>query len=153
MNYQLDVKKDGSVIATVGQDWTSGSGGGMSGKEKGIASATDWVTFAKLWNANGLPTLSDGVTPDYSLYEDYGWYETEGENRVFTIKLTSSFVLTGVTTGELYQPVGIVIRLHCLLTGKDGKSASTYRTILNLSQVNIRAWWGIRSPASVTCGW
>lgn len=79
MNYQLDVKKDGSVIATVGQDWTSGSGGGMSGKEKGIASATDWVTFAKLWNANGLPTLSDGVTPDYSLYEDYGWYETEGE--------------------------------------------------------------------------
>lgn len=41
VNYQLDVKKDGSVIATVGQDWTSGSGGGMSGKEKGIASATD----------------------------------------------------------------------------------------------------------------
>ena len=106
VGYTLHVKKDGKVIATVGQDWTSESGGDMSGKEKGIASAADWVAFTKLWNANGLPMMSDGITPDYSLYEDYGWYETDGTNRVFTIKLTASFVLTGVASGELYVPVG-----------------------------------------------
>lgn len=105
MNYQLNVKKDGSITATVGQDWTSGSGGSIQGKEKGISSSADWVAFAKLWNANGLPKHSDG-TFDYTLYENYGWYETAGTNRIFTIKLTSSFVLTGVTSGELYVPVG-----------------------------------------------
>lgn len=141
VNYQLDVKKDGSLIATVGQDWTSGSGGGMSGKEKGIASATDWVTFAKLWNANGLPTLSDGVTPDYSLYEDYGWYETEGENRVFTIKLTSSFVLTGVTTGELYQPVGT--DSHPLTLPIDGQGWEISIDLQNNSQLIAGKYSGV----------
>lgn len=106
VGYTLHVKKDGKVTATVGQDWTSESGGNMSGQEKGISSAAEWVTFTKLWNANGLPTLPDGITPDYSLYEDYGWYETDGTNRIFTIKLTTSFVLTGTKTGELYVPVG-----------------------------------------------
>ena len=106
VGYTLHVKKDGKVTATVGQEWTSESGGDMSGKEKGIASAADWVAFTKLWNANGLPMMSDGITPDYSLYEDYGWYETDGTNRIFTIKLTASFVLTGVASGELYVPVG-----------------------------------------------
>lgn len=106
VGYTLNVKKDGKVTATVGQDWTSESGGEMSGNEKGIASPTDWVAFTKLWNANGLPMMPDGVTPDYSLYENYGWYETDGTNRVFTVKLTSSFVLTGVASGELYVPVG-----------------------------------------------
>lgn len=106
VGYTLHVKKDGKVTATVGQEWTSESGGEMSDNEKGIASPTDWVAFTKLWNANGLPMMPDGITPDYSLYEDYGWYETDGTNRVFTIKLTASFVLTGVASGELYVPVG-----------------------------------------------
>lgn len=106
VGYTLHVKKDGKVTATVGQEWTSESGGEMSGNEKGIASPTDWVAFTKLWNAKGLPMMPDGITPDYSLYEDYGWYETDGTNRVFTIKLTASFVLTGVASGELYVPVG-----------------------------------------------
>lgn len=105
MNYQLNVKKDGTVTATVAQEWTPETDGSMTGKEKGIGSAAEWVAFTKLWNASGLPAKSDG-TPDYSLYEKYGWYETDGTNRVFTIKLTSSFVLTGVMTGELYTPVG-----------------------------------------------
>lgn len=106
IGYTLHVKRDGKVTATIGQDWTSESGGDMSGKEKGIASAADWVMFTKLWNAKGLPMMPDGITPDYSLYEDYGWYETDGTNRVFTIKLTASFVLTGVASGDFYVPVG-----------------------------------------------
>lgn len=105
VGYTLNVKKDGTVT-TSGGEWTPNPGGDISGKEKGIGSAAEWVAFTKLWNANGLPTLDDGVTPDYSLYEKYGWYETKGANRVFTIKLTASFVLTGTVTGELYEPVG-----------------------------------------------
>ena len=105
VNYQLNIKKDGKMTATVAQEWTSGTGGDISGTEKGIGLASDWIAFATLWNANGLPTLADG-TPDYSLYEDYGWYETDGANRVFTIKLTAPFMLTGVTSGDLYVPVG-----------------------------------------------
>lgn len=104
VNYQLNVKKDGTMTATVANDWTSGSGGSMSGKEKGIATAADWVAFAETWNANGLP-VSNG-SPDYTLYEDYGWYETDGANRVFTVKLTAPFLLTGVASGKLYVPVG-----------------------------------------------
>ena len=105
VNYTLNVKKDGTV-AISGGVWTPTPGGDISGKEKGISTAAEWVAFAKLWNANGLPTLPGGTTPDYTLYEDYGWYETNGANRVFTIKLTASFVLTGTNTGELYEPVG-----------------------------------------------
>lgn len=106
VNYQLNVKKDGTVTATVAQEWTPGTDGSMTGKEKGIGSPEEWLEFTKLWNANGLPNKADGTTPDYSLYEKYGWYETEGAKSVFTIKLTSSFVLTGVDAGELYTPVG-----------------------------------------------
>lgn len=106
VGYTLHVKKDGKVTATVGQDWTSESGGDMSGKEKGISTAAEWVAFAETWNANGLPKLPDGVTPDYTLYEDYGWYETKGSDRVFTIKLTAPFQLTGVSSDKLYVPVG-----------------------------------------------
>lgn len=106
VNYLLNVKKDGTVTATVSQGWTSGTDGSMTGKEKGIGSPEEWLEFTKLWNANGLPNKADGTTPDYSLYEKYGWYETEGAKSVFTIKLTSSFVLTGVDAGELYTPVG-----------------------------------------------
>lgn len=105
VGYTLNVKKDGTVT-TSGGEWTPNPGGGISGKEKGIGSAAEWVAFTKLWNANGLSTPADGTTPDYSLYEDYGWYETKGATRVFTIKLTASFLLTGTTTGELYEPVG-----------------------------------------------
>ena len=105
VNYLLDIKKDGAMTATVANDWTTGSGGNISGKEKGISSAAEWVAFAETWNTNGLPKLSDG-TPDYTLYEDYGWYETKGADRVFTIKLTAPFQLTGVSSGKLYVPVG-----------------------------------------------
>ena len=106
VNYLLNVKKDGTMTATVANDWTTGTGGSISGKEKGIANATDWVTFANTWNEKGLSTLPDGTTFDYTPYEDYGWYETKGTDRVFTITLTSSFLLTGVSSGELYVPVG-----------------------------------------------
>ena len=107
VNYQLSMKKDGTMTATVADnEWTSGSGGDMSGKEKGIGTVAEWIAFAKLWNENGLPTQLDGVTPDYTIYENYGWYEMEGANRVFTIKLTSPFMLTGVGESEFYEPVG-----------------------------------------------
>lgn len=132
MNYLLNVKKDGSITATVAQDWTSDTGGNMSGKEKGIGSAADWVAFAKLWNANGLPVQSDGVTPDYTLYENYGWYETKGTNRIFTIKLTSSFVLTGTTIGELYAPVGT--DTHPLTLPIDGQGWEIDIDLQNSSQ-------------------
>ncbi len=132
VNYLLSVKKDGSMTATVAQDWTSDTGGNMSGKEKGIGSAADWVAFAKLWNTNGLPVQSDGVTPDYTLYENYGWYETKGTNRIFTIKLTSSFVLTGTTIGELYAPVGT--DTHPLTLPIDGQGWEIDIDLQNSSQ-------------------
>lgn len=140
VNYQLNVKKDGTVTATVGQEWTPGKDDTMTGKEKGISSAADWVAFTKLWNANGLPYKPDG-TPDYSQYENYGWYETEGTNRVFTIKLTSSFVLTGVTTGELYTPVGT--DLHPLTLPIDGQGWKISIDLQNSSQLIKEKYSGI----------
>lgn len=141
VGYTLQVKKDGKVTATVNQDWTSEPGGDMSGKEKGIASAADWVAFTKLWNANGLPTLADGTTPDYSLYEDYGWYETDGANRVFTIKLTASFVLTGVASDELYMPVGT--DTHPLTLPIDGQGWQISIDLQNSSQLIEGKYSGI----------
>ncbi|MCS3196980.1 fimbrillin family protein [Bacteroides thetaiotaomicron] len=141
MSYTLNVKKDGKVTATVGQDWTTDNGGDISGKEKGIGTVTDWVSFAKLWNTNGLPTLADGVTPDYSLYENYGWYETDGTNRVFTIKLTSSFVLTGVASGELYVPVGT--DTHPLTLPIDGQGWQISIDLQNNSQLIEGKYSGI----------
>ena len=141
VGYTLHVKKDGKVTATVGQDWTSESGGEMSGNEKGIASAADWVAFTKLWNANGLPMMSDGITPDYSLYEDYGWYETDGTNRAFTIKLTASFVLTGTKTGELYVPVGT--ETHPLTLPIDGQGWEISIDLQNSSQLIEGKYSGI----------
>lgn len=141
VGYKLQVKKDGKVTATVNQDWTSEPGGDMSGKEKGIASAADWVAFTKLWNANGLPTLADGTTPDYSLYEDYGWYETDGANRVFTIKLTVSFVLTGVASDELYMPVGT--DTHPLTLPIDGQGWQISIDLQNSSQLIEGKYSGI----------
>lgn len=133
LGYTLHVKKDGKVTATVGQDWSSESGGDMSGQEKGINSIEEWMAFTKLWNANGLPTLSDGVTPDYSLYEKYGWYETDGANRTFTIKLTASFVLTGTKAGELYAPVGT--DAHPLTLPIDGQGWEISIDLQNSSQL------------------
>lgn len=141
VGYTLHVKKDGKVTATVGQDWTSESGGEMSGNEKGIASAADWVAFTKLWNAKGLPMMPDGITPDYSLYEDYGWYETDGTNRVFTIKLTASFVLTGVASGELYVPVGT--DTHPLTLPIDGQGWQISIDLQNSSQLIEGKYSGI----------
>lgn len=141
VGYTLNVKRDGKVTATVGQEWTSESGGEMSGNEKGIASAADWVAFTKRWNANGLPTLSDGTTPDYSLYEDYGWYETDGTNRVFTIKLIASFVLTGVASGELYVPVGT--DTHPLTLPIDGQGWEISIDLQNSSQLIEEKYSGI----------
>lgn len=141
VGYTLHVKKDGKVTATVGQEWTSESGGEMSGNEKGIASPTDWVAFTKLWNAKGLPMMPDGITPDYSLYEDYGWYETDGTNRVFTIKLTASFVLTGVASGELYVPVGT--DTHPLTLPIDGQGWQISIDLQNSSQLIEGKYSGI----------
>lgn len=141
VGYTLHVKKDGKVTATVGQEWTSESGGEMSGNEKGIASPTDWVEFTKRWNANGLPMMLDGITPDYSLYEDYGWYETDGTNRVFTIKLTASFVLTGVASGELYVPVGT--DTHPLTLPIDGQGWQISIDLQNSSQLIKGKYSGI----------
>lgn len=141
LGYTLHVKKDGKVTATVGQEWTSESGGEMSGNEKGIASPTDWVAFTKLWNAKGLPMMPDGITPDYSLYEDYGWYETDGTNRVFTIKLTASFVLTGVASGELYVPVGT--DTHPLTLPIDGQGWQISIDLQNSSQLIEGKYSGI----------
>lgn len=141
VGYTLHVKKDGKVTATVGQDWTSESGGEMSGNEKGIASAADWVAFTKLWNAKGLPMMPDGITPDYSLYEDYGWYETDGTNRVFTIKQTASFVLTGVASGELYVPVGT--DTHPLTLPIDGQGWQISIDLQNSSQLIEGKYSGI----------
>lgn len=141
VGYTLHVKKDGKVTATVGQDWTSESGGNMSGQEKGISSAAEWVAFTKLWNAHGLPTLADGVTPDYTLYENYGWYETDGANRVFTIKLTASFVLTGTKTGELYVPVGT--DTHPLTLPIDGQGWQISIDLQNSSQLIEGKYSGI----------
>lgn len=141
VGYTLHVKKGGKVTATVGQDWTSESGGEMSGNEKGIASPTDWVAFTKLWNANGLPMMPDGITPDYSLYEDYGWYEMDGTNRVFTIKLTASFVLTGVASGELYVPVGT--DTHPLTLPIDGQGWQISIDLQNSSQLIKEKYSGI----------
>lgn len=141
VGYTLHVKKDGKVTATVGQEWTSESGGEMSGNEKGIASPTDWVAFTKLWNAKGLPMMPDGITSDYSLYEDYGWYETDGTNRVFTIKLTASFVLTGVASGELYVPVGT--DTHPLTLPIDGQGWQISIDLQNSSQLIEGKYSGI----------
>lgn len=141
VGYTLHVKKDGKVTATVGQEWTSEPGGEMSGNEKGIASPTDWVAFTKLWNAKGLPMMPDGITPDYSLYEDYGWYETDGTNRVFTIKLTASFVLTGVASGELYVPVGT--DTHPLTLPIDGQGWQISIDLQNSSQLIKEKYSGI----------
>ena len=141
VGYTLHVKKDGKVTATVGQEWTSESGGEMSGNEKGIASPTDWVAFTKLWNAKGLPMMPDGITPDYSLYEDYGWYEMDGTNRVFTIKLTASFVLTGVASGELYVPVGT--DTHPLTLPIDGQGWQISIDLQNSSQLIKEKYSGI----------
>ena len=141
VGYMLHVKRDGKVTATVGQGWTSESGGDMSGKEKGIASAADWVAFTKLWNANGLPILPGGGTPDYSLYEDYGWYETDGANRVFTIKLTASFALTGVASGDLYVPVGT--DSHPLTLPIDGQGWQISIDLQNSSQLIEGKYSGI----------
>lgn len=140
MNYQLNVKKDGTVTATVAQEWTPETDDSMTGKEKGIGSAAEWVAFTKLWNASGLPAKSDG-TPDYSLYENYGWYETDGTNRVFTIKLTSSFVLTGVMTGELYTPVGT--DSHPLTLPIDGQGWKISIDLQNSSQLIEETYSGI----------
>lgn len=140
VNYQLNVKKDGTVTATVAQEWTPGTDDSMTGKEKGIGSAAEWVTFTKLWNEKGLPTKPDG-TPDYSLYEKYGWYETDGTNRVFTIKLTSSFVLTGVMTGELYTPVGT--DSHPLTLPIDGQGWKISIDLQNSSQLIEGTYSGI----------
>ena len=154
VRYTLNVKKDGKVTATAGQDWSSGAGGDISGKEKGIGSVIEWVAFTKLWNTNGLPTSADGTTPDYTLYEDYGRYETKGTSRIFTIKLTASFLLTGTVTGELYTPVGTDTHpLTLPIDGRDGKSALTCRTVPNLLRERIRALWGIHRQVLVTCGW
>lgn len=141
VGYTLNVKKDGKVTATVGQDWSSGAGGDMSGKEKGIGSVVEWVAFTKLWNANGLPTPADGTTPDYSLYEDYGWYETKGTNRIFTIKLTASFLLTGTTTGDLYAPVGT--DTHPLTLPIDGQGWQISIDLQNSSQLIEGKYSGI----------
>lgn len=140
VNYLLNVKKDGTVTATVAQEWTPGTDDSMTGKEKGIGSAIDWVAFTKLWNANGLPAKPDG-TPDYSLYENYGWYETEGTNRVFTLKLTSSFVLTGVMIGELYTPVGT--DSHPLTLPIDGQGWKISIDLQNSSQLIEGTYSGI----------
>lgn len=141
VNYLLNVKKDGTVTATIAQDWTPGSGGNISGKEKGIGSASEWVAFAKLWNANGLSTPVDGTPPDYTLYEDYGWYETKGTSRVFTIKLTASFVLTGTTIGELYAPVGT--DTHPLTLPIDGQGWQISIDLQNSSQLIEGKYSGI----------
>lgn len=140
VNYLLNVKKDGTVTATVAQEWTPGTDDSMTGKEKGIGSAAEWVEFTKLWNASGLPTKPDG-TPDYSLYENYGWHETDGTNRVFTIKLTSSFVLTGVMTGELYTPVGT--DSHPLTLPIDGQGWKISIDLQNNSQLIAGMYSGI----------
>ena len=140
VGYTLNVKKDGTVT-TSGGEWTPNSGGDISGKEKGIGSAAEWVAFTKLWNANGLPTLAGGTTPDYSLYEDYGWYETKGANRVFTIKLTASFLLTGTTTGELYEPVGT--DTHPLTLPIDGQGWQISIDLQNSSQLIEGKYSGI----------
>lgn len=140
VNYLLNVKKDGTVTATVDQEWTPGTDDSMTGKEKGIGSAAEWVAFTKLWNANGLPAKPDG-TPDYSLYEKYGWYETDGTNRVFTIKLTSSFVLTGVMTGELYTPAGT--DSHPLTLPIDGQGWKISIDLQNSSQLIEETYSGI----------
>lgn len=140
VNYLLNVKKDGTVTATVAQEWAAGTDESMTGKEKGISTSAEWVNFAKLWNANGLPANPDG-TPDYSLYENYGWYETEGTNRVFTIKLTSSFVLTGVMTGELYTPVGT--DSHPLTLPIDGQGWKISIDLQNSSQLIEGMYSGI----------
>jgi hypothetical protein len=140
VNYLLNVKKDGTMTATVANDWTTDTGGNLSGKEKGISTSAEWVSFAKTWNANGLPTSSDG-TPDYTLYEDYGWYETKGTDRVFTIKLTSSFLLTGVSSGELYVPVGT--EDHPLTLPIDGQGWEIGIDLQNSSQSIAGEYSGI----------
>ncbi len=124
----------------------SGAGGDISGKEKGIGSVIEWVAFTKLWNAtNGLPTSADGTTPDYTLYEDYGWYETKGTSRIFTIKLTASFLLTGTVTGELYTPVRYrhPSAYFAHRRAGDGKSALTCRTVPNLLKGNVFGHCGV----------
>lgn len=141
VRYTLNVKKDGKVTATAGQDWSSGAGGDISGKEKGIGSVIEWVAFTKLWNTNGLPTSADGTTPDYTLYEDYGWYETKGTSRIFTIKLTASFLLTGTVTGELYTPVGT--DTHPLTLPIDGQGWQISIDLQNSSQLIKGTYSGI----------
>lgn len=84
-------------------------------KEKGISDLNELAAFAAAWNKNGLTRKADG-TVDYSPYEPYGWYEKDDKgNRVFTIKITNSFVIlkdlnaTWVPIGNASHPLTIPI--------------------------------------------
>lgn len=84
-------------------------------KEKGISNLNELAAFATAWNKNGLTKNADG-TFDYSPYEPYGWYEKDDKgNRVFTIKITNSFVVlkdmnsTWVPIGNDSHPLTIPI--------------------------------------------
>ncbi len=99
----------GSMSQTVSTNWNEiapDDTPSVTPKEIGIGSMEELMAFATLWNANGLPKKEDGTTDNYSIYEPYGWYETDATGKkVFTIKLTQSFKVK-LEAKATWTPIG-----------------------------------------------
>lgn len=99
----------GSMSQTVSTNWNEiapDDTPSVTPKEIGISSMEELMAFATLWNANGLPKKEDGTTDNYSIYEPYGWYETDASGKkVFTIKLTQSFKVK-LAAKATWTPIG-----------------------------------------------
>lgn len=104
-NLVLGNKLTVTQVTTTWTDTPTGDTPAVTPKEKGISNANELIAFATAWNESGLTNKGDG-TPDYSPYEDYGWYEKdENGKRIFTIKITNSFVISTVA-GTTWIPIG-----------------------------------------------
>lgn len=102
--YRLNLRRDG-IVTMEGGDWTPANGGEIESTEKGIANYEDWKKFVETWNTNGIDANATTDDEKYAPYSDWGWYETIGDQKVFTIKLKSDITISG-SNAETYTPVG-----------------------------------------------